>query len=353
MEGYMFIRNAWYIAGFSGDLGAGQHFARKILNEPVVVFRTAAGALGAIQDRCSHRAMPLSAGHVEGDVIRCCYHGMEFNNQGVCTRIPGQEHIARQHSIKAYPIAERDNVMWIWMGDPAAADSTQILPNLEHSAPHWNWAGYSFHVKCNWQLLVDNILDLTHLAYVHSRTIGGTPEQHFKTPNQVKVEAGKVDLIRHLPNSLPPRTYVAAKGFKGMVDRWQEVSFEPGRGMALRVNAGGCDAGTGAYEGKRDHGFTLVNVHGVTPETETTTHYIWSIATNAPRDSGVAPILFEQIHATIKEDVEVLEAQQSNISDFPNVKFTAIASDGAVNQARRLLNSLHATESQPAEAMSA
>lgn len=231
----MFLRNAWYIAGFSGDLRPGQHVARKILNEPIVVFRTGAGVLGAVEDRCSHRAMPLSAGHVEGDVIRCCYHGMEFNIRGSCTRIPGQDRIAPQHNVRAYPIAERDNVLWIWMGDPSAAHPEQILPNPEHSASHWSWQSYHFHVKCNWQLLIDNILDLTHLAYVHARTIGGTPEQHFKTPNQIKTEDGKVSLIRHLPNSVPPRTYIDAKGFKGLVDRWQEVSFEPKRGMAGRV----------------------------------------------------------------------------------------------------------------------
>jgi phenylpropionate dioxygenase-like ring-hydroxylating dioxygenase large terminal subunit len=344
----MFLRNAWYVAGFSPDLAPGQHLARTFLDEPVVIFRTGAGTLGALADRCSHRAMPLSAGRVDGDVIRCCYHGMEFDTHGACTLIPGQDRIAPQHSVRAYPIVERDSILWVWMGDPAAADPARILSNPEHTAPQWTWASYYFHVKCNWQLLIDNILDLTHLAYVHARTIGGNPQTHFKTPNQVKLDRGKVSLIRHMPSSVPPRTYVDAKGFAGLVDRWQEVSFEPQLGIALRVNAGACDAGTGAYDGKRDHGFTLVNVHGVTPETETTTHYIWSIATNAPRESGVPPVLFEQIYTTIKEDEAVLEAQQRRISDTPDVRFAAIASDGAVNHARRLLDTLRAAENRHA-----
>jgi phenylpropionate dioxygenase-like ring-hydroxylating dioxygenase large terminal subunit len=340
----MFVHNAWYIAGFSQDLLPGKHIGCKILNQSLIIFRTDGGALGALEDRCSHRAMPLSEGKVDGEIVRCCYHGMEFDVNGTCTRIPGQERIAAQHHIRSYRVVERDHILWIWMGDPAMARPDSILPNPEHNDPKWSWRSYHFHVNCNWQLLVDNILDLTHLAYVHARTIGGNPEQHFKTPNQVKVEGSKVSLIRHLPNSVPPRTYVDAGAFKGLVDRWQEVDFEPTLGMALRVNAGGCDAGTGAYEGKRDNAFKLLNVHGVTPETETTTHYIWSIATNAPRESGVPEVIFEQIYATIKEDEAVLEAQQKRISEMPNVRFAAIASDGAVNHARRLLSSLVAAE---------
>jgi phenylpropionate dioxygenase-like ring-hydroxylating dioxygenase large terminal subunit len=342
----MFLRNAWYIAGFSGDLLPGKHIGRKFLNEAVVIFRTNDGKLGALEDRCSHRAMPLSEGQVDGAIIRCCYHGMEFNTTGTCTRIPGQDRIAPQHSIRSYLIVERDHIMWLWMGDPAVADPELILANPEHIDSKWTWRSYYFHVECNWQLLIDNILDLTHLAYVHARTIGGNPETHFKIPNQVKVEGNKVSLIRHLPNSVPPRTYIDAGGFKGLVDRWQEVDFEPTLGVALRVNAGGCDAGTGAYEGKRDHAFKLLNVHGVTPETETTTHYIWSIATNAPRESGVPEVLFDQIYATIKEDEAVLEAQQRRISEIPNVRFAVIASDGAVNHARRIISSLSAAENR-------
>jgi vanillate O-demethylase monooxygenase subunit len=203
------------------------------------------------------------------------------------------------------------------------------------------------HVSANWQLLVDNILDLTHVAYVHASTIGGNAQQHFAAPTQVKFDGNRVKLLRQMPSSIPPATYVKAAKFTGLVDRWQEVEFEPRLGMLLRVNAGACDAGTGAYEGKRDHGFMFANIHGVTPETETTTHYIWSIATNAPRETGAPEVLFEQIQATIQEDEAVLEMQQARISETPNAKFMGIASDGAVNQGRRLLSALHEAEDSP------
>jgi vanillate O-demethylase monooxygenase subunit len=187
-------------------------------------------------------------------------------------------------------------------------------------------------------------MDLTHVPYIHARTIGGNPEQHYGADTQVEFDGRKVTLLRKMPNSVPPKSYVDAGGFKGRVDRWQEVRFEPARGMNCRVNAGGCDAGTGAYEGKRDHGFMLANNHFITPETDTTTHYLWTICTTAPRDSGVPEVLFDQFFDTITEDEETLQAQQERINDAPLRGFVGIASDGAVNQTRRLLGAMHERE---------
>ena len=340
----MFLRNMWYVAAFSADVASGASLGRKYLDESVVLFRTEDGEIAALEDRCSHRAMPLSAGHVDGGVIRCCYHGVEFDKRGACVRIPNQTRIPPAANIRAYPVAERDGLIWIWMGAAAEANPDLIIGTPEHVKPNWSWRPYYFHVQTNWQLLVDNIMDLTHVPYIHARTIGGNPDQHYEAETRIEFDGKSVGLTRHMPNSVPPKSYVDAGGFKGRIDRWQEVRFEPGRGMVLRVNAGGCDAGTGAYEGRRDHGFMLANIHGVTPETETTTHYIWSICTTAPKESGVPEILFDQFYDTIKEDEETLEAQQRRISETPHRKFVGIASDGAVNQARRLLSGLYEAE---------
>ncbi|WP_088954341.1 aromatic ring-hydroxylating dioxygenase subunit alpha [Variovorax sp. HW608] len=340
----MFLRNMWYVAAFSADVQPGKCLGRRFLNEPVVLFRTASGALSALTDRCSHRAMPLSEGHVDGEIIRCPYHGLEFNGAGACARIPGQERIPPAANLRAYPVCERDELIWIWMGEPEKADVGLIMGNPEHRDPGWSWRPYYMHVHSNWQLLVDNILDLTHVAYIHANTIGGNPQAHFSADVSVQFDAEKVTLLRKMPNSVPPKTYVAAGGFKGNVDRWQMVEYQPGNGNVLRVNAGACDVGTGAYEGRRDNGFVLLNVHGVTPETETTTHYIWTICTNAPRESGVPDALFDQFYETIREDERALEAQQRRINDMPDMRFVGIASDGAVNRARMLLDRLRESE---------
>lgn len=340
----MFLRNMWYVAGFSADLQPGKCLARRFLNEPVVLFRTQSGVISALIDRCSHRAMPLSKGHVDGERIRCAYHGVEFAPSGACARIPGQDRVPPAANLRAYPVCERDEFIWIWMGDVEKADTNLIMSNPEHRDPSWSWRPYYMHVKCNWQLLVDNILDLTHVAYIHANTIGGNPQTHFAADVSVEFNGQKVTLLRKMPNSVPPKTYIAAGGFKGNVDRWQMVEYQPGNGNVLRVNAGACEVGTGAYEGRRDNGFVLLNIHGITPETETSTHYIWTICTNAPRESGVPDLLFDQFYETICEDERALEAQQSRINDTPDMRFVGIASDGALNRARMLLDAMHKSE---------
>lgn len=340
----MFIRNAWYVAAFAADIAPGKQIGRKYLGEAVVLFRTEGGDIAALEDRCSHRAMPLSAGHVDGEVIRCCYHGMEFNKGGICTRIPNQARIPPAANVHSFPVVEKDQLIWIWMGDAAAANPDDIIDTPEHDDPRWTWKPFHFHVKADWQLIVDNIMDLTHVPYIHARTIGGNPEQHYGADTKVDFDGRKVTLIRHMPDSVPPRSYVDAGGFKGRVDRWQEVRFEPSKGFTLRVNAGGCDAGTGAYEGKRDHGFMLANNHFVTPETETTSHYLWTICTTASKESGVPEVLFDQFFDTITEDEVTLQQQQARIDDNPGRRFVGIASDGALNQTRRMLNAMYEAE---------
>src|SRR4051812_33960883 len=131
----MFLRNMWYVAAFSADLKPGKCLARRYLNEPVVLFRTESGAISALVDRCSHRAMPLSEGHVEGNIIRCAYHGLEFTTNGACARITGQDRIPAAANVRSYPVVERDDIVWIWMGDPALADAGKITRNPEHSDP--------------------------------------------------------------------------------------------------------------------------------------------------------------------------------------------------------------------------
>lgn len=340
----MFLRNVWYVAGFSSELPAGHHLTRKFLNESVVLFRTSDGILGALQDRCSHRGMPLSSGQVSGGIIRCAYHGFEFDTRGACTKAPGAENVPRRAELRSYPVLERDQVIWVWMGDPNRADVSLIPGHAVHEDPDWVWRTEYFHLQASWELLIDNLLDLTHLAYVHGKTIGGNPEVHFATKTNSVREGDRVKVARHMPDSLPPATYVSAAGFKGRVDRWQEVEFEP---VLVRVSAGACDVGTGALEGRRKGGFGMIMLHGVTPETEKTTHYLWSIATNV-KDRGIPKAVFDDIDVTIAEDKHVLEAQQRCLDEHPGGAFVDVPGDVGANQVRRLIRSLAEAESRTA-----
>src|SRR5262245_18501039 len=120
-----FLRNCWYVAAWIGDLGA-KPLGRRILNEPVVLWRTAGGKPVAFADRCAHRAAPLSRGECVDGNLRCGYHGLQFNAAGACVNVPGQDRVPPDASVRTYPVVERWNAVWIWMGDPARADAALV-----------------------------------------------------------------------------------------------------------------------------------------------------------------------------------------------------------------------------------
>lgn len=332
--------NVWYVAGWCHELKAGERIARTFLDQPVVMFRTASGEVSALEDRCCHRSMPLSAGVVDGEILRCSYHGLEYATNGRCTRIPSQDKIPPSARVLSFPLVENDALLWIWMGDAALADPSKIPSHDYHHDAKWAWRSAHYPVNGNWQLVIDNLMDLSHLPYIHPNTIGGNPELHFKTKTEASRVENGVRVQRHMPASVPPPTYVAAKGFTGLIDRWQEIEFEP---SILRIHTGGCDMGTGAYQGLREHGLSMIGFHGITPETGGTTHYFWSMATNV-LDNDIPDLVFEQTARTFKEDQVVLELQQQRMEAFPNAPIIDIASDVGGRMARQLIRKLLAAE---------
>lgn len=335
-----FLKNLWYVAGWSTDLAPGDRIGRTFLEEPVVLWRGHDGTAYALEDRCAHRAMPLSAGVVDNDVIRCPYHGLEFGGNGRCARIPAQDRVPDTARVRAYPLVEKQALMWIWMGDAQQADASKIPDYPIHEDPAYAWRSAHFPVNGNWQLLIDNLMDLSHLPYIHAKTIGGNPELHFKTKTQSEKLVNGVRVVRHMPDSVPPPTYVDAAGFTGRVDRWQEIEFEP---INIRIHTGACDVGTGAYEGNRSGGFSMRGFHGITPETATTTHYFWSMATNI-LDDGIPDEVFEQTARTFREDQEVLELQQLRMTQNPAAPMIDIASDVGGRHTRQLIARLFREE---------
>lgn len=328
-----FLKNVWYVAGFAGDLKPGDRVARTFLNRPVVLWRSASGLAHALEDRCIHRGMALSSGPVIGEAIRCPYHGLEFAGDGRCSRIPAQDKILATARVRPYPLVERQGLLWIWMGDADRADTALIPDYPVHDDPRYAWRSSYFHVAGNWHLLVDNLMDLSHLPYIHANTIGGNPDLHFRTRTQSQKLPNGVRVTRHMPDSVPPPTYIDASGFKGRVDRWQEIEFEP---VMIRIHTGACEAGTGAYEGRRDHGFSMLGFHGITPETESTTHYFWSMATNILRD-GIPDVVFEHTARTFQEDMEVLELQQLRLNAEFDHPLIDIASDVGGRHTRQFI----------------
>jgi len=346
----MFLRNYWYVAATEAEIGR-KPLGRMILGEPVVLFRTEQGLPVAFEDRCAHRHLPLSMGKLVGDTLQCHYHGLRFGSDGRCVRIPGQDQIPQGAKVKTYPVVDRYRWVWIWMGDPALADPATITDFHWLDDPHWGAKGSYLHVEANWQLVVDNLLDLTHLAFVHDTTIGNMAlAEHAK----VKVDRAPNNVVvtRWIIDAEPPPTFQKVGNFKGNVDRWQIVDFVPP--AFLRLDVGATPTGTGAPQGKRSGGIGMRNLNAITPETETTSHYFWAQAhdfdVNNPETTNR---IFEQIRTAFLQDVEVFSAQQRNLNIFANPPQVDIAADAGVIAARRILARLHDDEQAAARVAAA
>ncbi|GGX95834.1 Rieske 2Fe-2S domain-containing protein [Massilia dura] len=339
----MFILNAWYIAAWAHEV-TDVPLARRICDEPVVLFRTKDGTAAALLDRCCHRGAPLSLGTVVDAGIRCGYHGLEFDCSGKCVKVPGQERIPQRAAVRSFPLHEKDEFLWIWLGDPALADTTTIIDYPYHNDyAQWPHKHGLYHCKADYRLLIDNLMDLTHVGYVHASTIGGHPKVHVEALMETTPTDTGLKFIRWMRNSVPPPTYAAAVKFKGNVDRWQEFEFlAPGNIIQW---SGAIDTGNGAEQNRNQPGFSLRLFHGLTPETQNSCHYFWSTANGYRQDDPAATDqLFEAIGAAFNEDKVFVEEQQLRLDELGEASLVDIVSDRARIHMRRILDRMAAAE---------
>jgi vanillate O-demethylase monooxygenase subunit len=339
----MFLRNAWYIGAWADELG-GKPLGRRICNEAVVLFRDREGRAAALADRCCHRAAPLSLGTLVESGLQCGYHGLTFDGSGKCVAVPGQSRIPEEARVRSYPVVEKDQLVWLWMGEASRADPGLILDFPYHNdRARWPNKHDCYPIKGNYMLMVDNLMDLTHLGYLHAKTVGGNPAAHVGAEMKTVRTPTGIKFTRWMRNSVPPPTYVKAAGFKGRVDRWQE--FEWVAPSAILQWTGAADVGTGAYEGNREGGFQFRLFHGLTPETETSCFYFWSVANGYRQDDPEATEqLYREIAPTFIEDKEMVEAQQARMSEFGEGGLVDIASDANRMTMRRFLERMIAEE---------
>jgi phenylpropionate dioxygenase-like ring-hydroxylating dioxygenase large terminal subunit len=228
------------------------------------------------------------------------------------------------------------------MGDPALADPDQITDFHWFSDPNWGAKHSYLHVEANWQLVVDNLLDLTHLAFVHETTIGNMALVEHAA---VKVQRAPNNVVvsRWIIDQPAPPTFVKVGGFTGNVDRWQVIDFAPP--AFLRLDVGATPTGTGAPEGRRVGGISMRNLNAITPEIETTSHYFWGQAHDFDvNNAEMTEKVFQQIKMAFLEDVAVFTAQQRSMMLYPNAPQVDINADSGVIQARRIIDRLYAEE---------
>jgi vanillate O-demethylase monooxygenase subunit len=332
----MFVRQSWYVAAWADEIAPGGKLGRTFLGEPVLLYRGESGSIAALEDRCCHRGLPLSHGRVRGEQIQCGYHGLTFDARGACVNVPGQERIPPAARVRRYEVVEQDHLIWIWMGDEDHADPSVIPRHPWHEDPGWEYVKDRYPIAANYQLITDNLMDLTHVGYVHARTIAGTPQAHSDAETTTRQTDQGVRVERWMLDSVPPPAYTAACKFNTeRVDRWMEIDFFPP--ATVRVHTGAVDTGTGAREGWREGGFAFMGFNAQTPESESSTHYFWSGAhKRQPGAASVAERLRASLEVTFAEDKRVVEAQQVSLTRRPT-PLVLIASDAGMMRARRLV----------------
>ena len=300
----MFLKNYWYIVASADEITRAL-LQRWILGVPVVLYRTEGGMPVALEDVCPHRSLPLSMGELVGDSVRCGYHGITFGGDGKCTRIPGQEHIAPRWRVRAFPIVEKWRWLWIWMGDPEQADPAAIPDFHWNDDPAWIPTGGHLHIKCHYQLLIDNLLDLSHLAFVHPTTIGN--EAIADNPLTVSQQGDNVLMQRLIPACPAPPLYVKLRGFSGEIDRSQDIVFSPASNVTIAARS--------VPRGSNDPDMVLDYrvLNGITPATANSCHHFWAVSRNCVPDPKVTEAFHEGSLRAFSEDVTILEAQQARI----------------------------------------
>ena len=230
------------------------------------------------------------------------------------------------------------------MGDPAKTGSAKIVDFPYHNDPgKWPNKHDVYPITANYMLMVDNLMDLTHLGYLHAKTVGGNPAAHVEAEMKTVRTPTGVKFTRWMCNSLPPPTYIKAAGFKGRVDRWQEFEFVAPSSVLQWTGA--ADAGIGAYEGRRDGGFQFRLFHRLTPETEISCYYFWSVANGyRQNEPETTEQLYQEIAPTFVEDRVMVEAQQARMSELGEAGLVDIASDATRMQMRRIVDRLIADE---------
>lgn len=341
----VFLFDHWYIAGLRRDV-TDKPRRVLILGRPVVLYRAPDGAVVALEDRCPHRDVPLSMGSVQGDgSLQCLYHGMRFDRAGACVFIPEETRVVPGAQVRSFPVVEKCEWVWVFMGDPARADVLLIPDYPWFAKPGFKSRTGHLHVKCNYKLIVDNLLNMAHLPFVHPRTIGS--EGVVKDAKMSVERRGLgVRLARRMYDIEPPPTYKQAGGFEGNVNRWQTIDFmapscfefdtgvidamhdipDPAKPVELPGNAKVLSRHT---------------MHGVAPETEESSNYYVGFSYDpALMSEATADFVFDSVYKTFLEDVEILEAQQMNMALMPDAPRIHIKSDAAGMQAMRIIEEL-------------
>jgi len=318
-----FARNQWYVAAFSSEVGR-SILKRQLLGDHVVFYRAADGTPVALEDRCPHRGLPLSQGVLEGDSLRCGYHGMVYGRTGACEHIPSQDAVPANMSVRSYPLVEKSIWIWIWMGDPALADAATIPDHVEMGL---EGAGYEvtemfrMDIPGNYQLLHENLLDVSHITYLHPGMLDDGSVGPAKT--DVTLDADRITISRSVEEVANRGTAFAfsleeGKRYHRTLVTW---TTPPSLSVIKNIHVDLADPNAPPR--------VLISPFGITPESMTTTHQFVVTATSYPGQQPQAAIdyvwqIFEQDNVAIKA-IQSLFEETGNYGPEFSVKADAAA----------------------------
>lgn len=302
-----YVQNAWYVAGWSCEFNDRLR-SLTILEQNIVTFRNSDGQVIALDDRCPHRLLPLSKGTRIGDQIQCGYHGMTFDCSGKCVRIPGQENVPASAYVDAYPIYEKHNIVWIWMGEPDEANPDDIFDMPEFSDDKWcAHQGEALHLKSNYLNVAENLVDPAHVSFVHPTTLGNSASENV--PVHVSTSGEAIVAWRWIRNNEPIGFFKNFGNFKGFVDRWHYYYLH--LPCTAVIDFGSADAELELAEEDRDQGVRIFALHFITPVNEKYTIDRWMHLRNtAVGDDYVSEQMDNMFKIAFAEDKAILEAVQ-------------------------------------------
>jgi vanillate O-demethylase monooxygenase subunit len=347
-DGAIWPRNAWYVACMPDEI-EGKPFGRQICGERMVFFRGADGKIAALDDFCPHRGAPLSLGFLRDGVLVCGYHGLAMGCGGKTIDMPGQR-VGGFPSIRSYPVIERYGFVWVWPGEAALADPAKLHHLHWAESDEWAYGGGIYHIACDYRLMVDNLMDLTHETYVHAGSIG--QKEIDEAPVKTRVEGDEVITSRFMDNiSAPPFWRMALRGAglpeDGPVDRWQVCRFSLPSHVMIEV--GVALAGKGGYEAEHSAQASSIVVDFITPETETSHWYFWGMARRfALDDAALTDTIREGQGKIFSEDLEMLERQQQNLLRHPDRALLKLNIDAGGVRSRMAIDRAIAEETSKA-----
>lgn len=329
-----FLRNAWYCAAASAELGE-RPIARRILGTPMLFARDSSGRPRAMSDRCPHRFAPLHKGLRFGDAIECPYHGLRFElSSGSCVHNPhGDGKIPPHARVDTYPVVERDEVIWIWPGDAALADPSQIVDlRLFPAGRHGRVRG-SMTMQVDYRLVLDNLLDLSHANYIHAGSLSPARAKREVRTSVAGLAIRVSALMRDVETPSSQALYFSNP--RGDYHSQMEWTAPGTLRQQLAMTATGADAEAGAV---------TRNCHLITPETEHSTHYLWFHSRNRLADDRD---IDERTHSVISsafmtEDEPMIAACQDYMEgrEFFSLRPIYLATDKAGTTCRRIMEKL-------------